>query len=109
MFRYDVHIGQRIRHFVTNAPHGKGLSGFARFIGKGNGSVQNLYNSDDVDFKIVLQACEFYGVTLAEFLGINPTENNGIIDLNVTHHDSKDQKLEKLESKVLEILEIIKN
>jgi hypothetical protein len=108
MVKYGIHIGERIRFFVTNAPHGKGLSGFSKHIGRSSSVVHNMYKSDDIDFKIVMQACEYYGLTLSEFLGNDnlSTVTSGEMNTKISKHDSK---LALVESKVYEILEIIKN
>jgi len=70
----QIHMGQRLQHFVSKAPHGKGPIAIARLLGIGKTTVYNAYQRQTFDMVEVEKICDFYEITVFEFLGIE-TEN----------------------------------
>lgn len=104
---YEIHLGERIEYFIKNAPHGKGLSGFSKFIGRPKGSVYNMYNSEDLDFKVVLKACEYYGVSLAGFLGLEESELGDGGQISIRTPEPAELRMDRMEGKLDQILQLL--
>ncbi len=104
---YEIHIGERLEFFVRNAKHGKGLTGFSKFICKAGGSVHNMYGSADLDFKVVLKACEFYEVSLAKFLGLEETDISNSGNISFKASEPADLRMDRMENKIDQILNLL--
>ncbi len=104
---YQIHIGERIEYFITNAPRGKGLNGFAAFIGRSKSVVYNMYKSEDLDFKVVLKACEYYGVSLARFLGLEESELGEGGQISIRTPEPAELRMDRMEGKLDQILQLL--
>lgn len=69
-----IHMGQRLEYYVRGAKHGDGSGGFSKFSKRGSSSIIGLFKKKSLDFYIVEKACEYYDLTLAEFLNIPESE-----------------------------------
>ncbi len=67
-------MGQRLFNILEEQEHGKGRGAFSVFIGKSISSIQGYCKSKTLDIVVIEQACEFYEMSLSEFLGL-PHEN----------------------------------
>lgn len=103
----EIHLGERLKALINGASHGRGLTGFAKFLDKSTGSVHHMYKVDDLDFKIVVKACEYYGVTLAGFLGMNDVELPEGISFSAHSPEPGELRMDRMESKLDEILKLL--
>jgi F0F1-type ATP synthase delta subunit len=101
----EIHMGRRLEHFVKNAKHGQGISGFSKYIQKSKSSVDNMYSSDSLDLLMISKVCEYYELTLQEFLGITESELIEALRLKPAAQTDIQIKLEKIDSQLQKILE----
>jgi DNA-binding Xre family transcriptional regulator len=104
-----VHQGQRLEHFVTNAPHGKGLTMVAQILKISRSTVYKMYKAHSLDFNVIIEICALYNLKIHEFLGIRADQlpEPLIIDKPV-RPDAQMEKLGEIERKVDMILRKLK-
>lgn len=103
----EIHLGERLKYLINKAPHGQGLSGFARFLDRSTGSVHHMYKVEDLDFKVVVKACTYYGVSMSEFLGVSVSDDSLSI-VNEAPEAYGGDRMDRMERKLDEILKLIK-
>lgn len=104
----EIHMGQRLEHFIKSAKHGSGLGSFSKFSGRGSSSILGLYKSKSLDLDIIERACTHYDVTLSEFLGIKVEELPEAFQTGKSSTDPIEKRLNRIDRNVTQILEHLK-
>jgi hypothetical protein len=103
----EIHMGQRLEAFVRGAKHGSGLNAFEKFSGRAKSSITGLYKAKSLDLDLIVKACDYFDLTLAEFLGIKAEELPSVLTSAQSSKDLIERKVNRIDKNVTEILTLL--